>query len=137
MYSSIPWRLMIWDREKQQVPLRRFFAGLGYEVAPASNYRARSWLPQGHDPSFTLLEIQTDGLDGMRFLEMCDRAKAAWPIDWAIDFTNCVIVLSRRPTRGKPVASDYQAVVASLQSSALRRHPGSTERLEFPVAVHV
>ena len=134
MYSSMPWRLMIWDREKQQAPLRRFFGGLGYEVAQASNYRSRSWLPNGHDPSFVLLEIQTDGLDGMRFLEMCDRAKAAWPIDWAIDFTNCVIVLARRPTRGKPVASDYQAVVASLQSSTLRTAPESIERLVTPTA---
>ena len=134
MQSSIPWRLMIWDREKQQRGLCQFFGGLGYEIAPASNYSSRSWLTDGHDPALVLLEIQTDGLDCMRFLEMCDRAKAAWPIDWAIDFISYVIVLSRKPTRSRPVPSDYQAVVAALRSAA-----GSlavqSERQERPVTL--
>ncbi len=134
MHPSVPWRLMIWDREKQQGPLRHFFRGMGYDIAPADSYHLRSWLPNGHDPSQVLLEIQTDGLDGMRFIELCDRAKAAWPIDWSIDFTNYVIVLSRKPSKHKPVPSDYQAVVASLQSAA---HPAQNRpaRMHRPVAV--
>jgi hypothetical protein len=134
MHSPIPWRLMIWDLDKHQGPLRQFFSGLGYEIAPADDYHSRSWLPHGHDSSHVLLEIQTDGLDGMRFLELCDHAKAAWPIDWAIDFTNFIIVLSRKPSKCRPAPSDFQAVVASLQCAG--RWPSNRlARNERPVAL--